>query len=194
MLPPRLDPDEIKYFEQFLGNKNPGTTMTEWGSGGSTAMFVKYFDTGRLTSIEHNEEWYNKVGEEIVIGDTYRRECVENLVYLYKPPMYEGHKIDIRFYGYGIPFEENPCFASTYIDPSADVMATGIWDSDVYFVDGICRGAVLATIQAKAKNRNAAVFVHDYYGHEKRVPWYQWASSLYRDVQQVGSTLARLHL
>ena len=194
MLPPRLDADEITYFEQFLANKNPESQMTEWGSGGSTCMFVKYFQTGRLISIEHNEEWYDKVREEILIGDEYPGKCCENFTYLFKPPKYNEHLIDIRFYGYGVPFEENPCFASTYIDPTSDGLNLDIWNSDIYFVDGICRGAVLATIHAKAKKRDAAVFIHDYYGAEQRVPWYNWASNLYSSVQQVGSTLARLKL
>lgn len=194
MLPPRLDPDEITYFEQFLSNKQPGSEMVEWGSGGSTTMFVKYFQTGRLTSIEHNEEWYNKVREELVYGGEYTSASLDNFTYLFKPPSFESKPIDIRFYGYGVPFEENPCFASTYIDPTGDVLAPNIWHSDIYFVDGICRGAILATIHAKAVKRNAAVFIHDYYGYEKRVPWYNWASNLYRDVKQVGSTLARLYL
>ena len=195
MLPPRLDPDEITFFEQFLGNKVPDTKMVEWGSGGSTTMFIKHFKTGRLVSIEHNEEWYNKVSEEIVIGEEYPREICDNFVYLFKPPMIGERRLEINFYGYGVPFEENPCFASTYIDPTGDVFCPPyIWNSDIYFVDGICRGAVLATIHAKAKNRNAAVFIHDYYGPEKRVPWYNWASNLYSEVKQVGSTLARLYL
>lgn len=194
MLPPRLDPDEITFFEQFLANKKPGSEMVEWGSGGSTTMFVKHFQTGRLVSIEHNEQWYNKVREEITIGDEYPRECCENFSYIFKPPTFESKPVDIRFYGYGVPYEENPCFASTYIDPTSDVFCPMIWNSDIYFVDGICRGAVLATIYAKAKKRDAAVFIHDYYGHEKRVPWYNWASNLYSDVKQVGSTLARLYL
>ena len=69
-----------------------------------------------------------------------------------------------------------------------------MFNSDIYFVDGICRGAVLATILAKAKKRNATVFIHDYYGYEERVPWYKWASNLYSSVHQVGSTLARLYI
>jgi len=194
MLPPRLDPDEITFFEQFLANKAPGSEMVEWGSGGSTTMFIKYFNTGRLVSIEHNEQWYDKVREEILIGDEYPGECCENFSYIFKPPTFEGQSIDIRFYGYGVPFEENPCFASTYIDPVDDIFCPNIWNSDIYFVDGICRGAVLATIHAKAKKRDAAIFIHDYYGPEKRVPWYNWASNLYTDVKQVGSTLARLYL
>jgi hypothetical protein len=194
MLPPRLDPDEITFFEQFLANKAPGSEMVEWGSGGSTTMFVKYFQTGRLVSIEHNAEWYKKVSEEMVYGGEYPRECLDNFSYIFKPPTFEDQPIDIRFYGYGVPFEENPCFASTYIDPTDDVFCLNIWNSDIYFVDGICRGAVLATIHAKAKRRDAAIFIHDYYGPEKRVPWYNWASNLYTDVKQVGSTLARLYL
>jgi len=194
MLPPRLDADEITFFEQFLVNKAPGSEMVEWGSGGSTTMFIKYFNTGRLVSIEHNEQWYDKVREEILIGDEYPGECCENFSYIFKPPTFEGQSIDIRFYGYGVPFEENPCFASTYIDPADDIFCPNIWNSDIYFVDGICRGAVLATIHAKAKKRDAAIFIHDYFGPEKRVPWYNWASNLYTDVKQVGSTLARLYL
>ena len=194
MLPPRLDPDEITFFEQFLANKAPGSEMVEWGSGGSTTMFVKYFQTGRLVSIEHNAEWYKKVSEEMVYGGEYPRECLDNFSYIFKPPTFEDQPIDIRFYGYGVPFEENPCFASTYIDPTDDVFCLNIWNSDIYFVDGICRGAVLATIHTKAKKRDAAVFIHDYFGPEKRVPWYNWASNLYTDVKQVGSTLARLYL
>jgi hypothetical protein len=191
---PRLEDDEIKYFKSLMENKPDGTEMVEFGSGGSTCMFVKYFQTGRLVSIEHNEQWYNKVREEIVIGDEYSRECCENFSYIFKPPTFEDQPIDIRFYGYGVPYEENPCFASTYIDPTGDVFCPNIWNSDIYFVNGICRGAVLSTIHAKAKKRDAAVFIHDYYGPEKRVPWYNWASNLYSDVKQVGSTLARLYL
>lgn len=194
MLPPRLDPDEITFFEQFLANKAPGSEMVEWGSGGSTTMFVKYFQTGRLVSIEHNAEWYKKVSEEMVYGGEYPRECLDNFSYRFRPPTFEAQPIDIRFYGYGVPYEENPCFASTYIDPTSDVFCPNIWHSDIYFVDGICRGAVLATIHAKAKRRDAAIFIHDYFGPEKRVPWYNWASNLYTDVKQVGSTLARLYL
>ena len=194
MLPPRLDPDEITFFEQFLANKAPGSEMVEWGSGGSTTMFVKYFQTGRLVSIEHNAEWYKKVSEEMVYGGEYPRECLDNFSYIFKPPTFEDQPIDIRFYGYGVPFEENPCFATTYIDPTDDVFCLNIWNSDIYFVDGICRGAVLATIHAKAKRRDAAIFIHDYFGPEKRVPWYNWASNFYTDVKQVGSTLARLYL
>ena len=189
MLPPRLDLNEIEYFEQFMKNKVPGSKMVEWGSGGSTAMFIPYFSTGSLISIEHNKEWFDKV-----IAETrgYDKKYMENFEYLLCEPEHKGHPVDIRFYGYGVPYEENPCFASTYINP--ETPDRSIFDADIYFVDGICRGAVLATIAVKAKKRDAAIFIHDYFGSEERGSWYAWASNLYGEVRQVGSTLARLHL
>jgi hypothetical protein len=204
MLEPRLDPDEIEYLKDFMANKADGTKMVEWGSGGSTAMFVPYFKTGRFMSVEHNHEWFDKVKKELESGE-YAPECLANFTYAFIPPI-----VDIRFYGYGVPHEENPCFAKDYINPQ--IMDTGdqlldIWDSDIFFVDGICRGAILATIRAKAKKplRNyddrtgrwtdpATVFIHDYYGPEMREPWYSWASSLYSKVERVGNSLARLYL
>lgn len=202
-LPPRLDGDEIEYLLQFLQNKQPNTKMVEWGSGGSTTMFLPFFKTGQFISIEHNHEWFDKVSEELRTGD-YDKECLKNFIYAFIPPI-----VDIRFYGYGVPHEENPCFAKDYIQPRIidDGKLVDIWDSDIFFVDGICRGAILATIRVKAKkllknyddtagkwNPPATIFIHDYYGFEMREPWYNWASSLFGKVERVGNSLARISL
>lgn len=189
-LEPRLDPDEIDYMKDFVASMcgYKDVKMTEWGSGGSTLMFLPLFETGSFTSIEHNREWFDKVTEAVRLAPL-SANVLSNFTYCYRPPM-----VDIRFYGYGVPFEENPCFSSTYIDPEDEYDGIEVWDSDIYFVDGICRGAILATILAKAKKRDATVFIHDYYGPEKRVPWYCWSSNLYSKVEQVGSTLARLEI
>ena len=203
MLEPRLDKDEIDYLIDFMGKKPEGSKMVEWGSGGSTTMFVPFFKTGKLISIEHNQEWFDKVSTELNTGD-YDPECLKNFLYAFIPPL-----VDIRFYGYGVPYEENPCYAKDYISPR--IMdgheSVNIWDSDIFFVDGICRGAILATIRVKAtkllKNYDdtagewmppATIFIHDYYGTEMREPWYNWASSLYGKVERVGNTLARISL
>ena len=203
MLEPRLDPDEIEYLKDFMANKPEGSKMVEWGSGGSTTMFIPYFKTGKFVSVEHNSEWFAKVEGELN-SSVYDPECLANFTYAYIPPL-----VDIRFYGYGVPHEENPCFASSYINPG--ILEEGepidIWNSDIFFVDGICRGPILATIRAKAKkslrnyddrsgtwNPAATVFIHDYYGTERREPWYEWASSLYSRVEKVGNSLARLYL
>lgn len=186
-LPPRLDPDEITYFEQFMANKKPFSTMVEWGSGGSTMMFLPHFETGKFISIEHNEEWYKKVKEAVYDGNEIPAAAKKNFEYLYRPPM-----IDIRFYGYGVPFEENPAFADAYINP--EPYDSQIWDADIYFVDGICRGPILANLFRAARNRDATVFIHDFYGAEERWPWYKWAVRFYSSIEQIGSTLARLRL
>ena len=199
MLEPRLDPDEIEYFKDFMSKKVNGTKMVEWGSGGSTTMFLPYFETGELISIEHNEEWFNKVVNEISTGD-YTEDAKQNFTYVLAKP-----KIDIRFYGYGVPYEENPAFAADYINPLSDNFT--VWDADIYFVDGICRGPILSMIHHMRRTTPMAfdaiseewiiakptVFIHDYFGPEQRHPWYEWASKMYSSVEQVGSTLARLH-
>lgn len=185
-LEPRLDPDEIEFLNKFLLEKPDGTKMVEWGSGGSTLMFLPHFETGSFTSIEHNRDWFDKVTEAVRLAPLSAK-ALGNFTYCYRPSM-----VDIRFHGYGVPFEENPCFSKGYINPEDWHEGIHIWDSDIYFVDGICRGAILATILLKASNKNATVFIHDYYGNEQREPWYNWASSMYSSVSKVGSTLARL--
>jgi glycosyltransferase involved in cell wall biosynthesis len=43
---------------------SPEKTMLEWGSGGSTIEFSQ--NLKKYYSIEHDEEWYNKVNDEII--------------------------------------------------------------------------------------------------------------------------------
>lgn len=176
-----MNADEIDYFKQFLSEMKPGTKFVEWGSGGSTTLFLDYFPDKKLISIEHNEGWYDKVNE--ALNDEPNRE---NFHYLFIPP-----KQPLDFYGYGVPKEENPTFNDEYINPETAFEDVAIWDADVYLVDGISRGACLATVFAKAKNRNATVFIHDYAGRED---WYRWAVNLYPKVEQVGSTLLKLKM
>lgn len=190
-LEPRLDPDEIEYFKTLMEQKPENTKMVEWGSGGSTVFFLPYFVNGSLVSIEHNPEWFGKVVDELN-ANYVQSPALKNLTYIHVEPEYVGHPVDLRFYGYGVPFEENPCFLKKYINPEGELVK--IWDADIYFVDGIARGAILATILLKAEKPDASVYIHDYYGPEQRGEWYGWASSLYRKVEKVGSTLARLWL
>lgn len=191
MLEPRLDPDEIEFLKNEMSSLKPGTKMVEWGSGGSTLMFLPHFTEGQFISVEHNKEWYDKVNTAIEQSDI-PPAALRNFSYCWRPPSYDGKSVDLRFYGYGVPYEENPCFAANYINPEAS--GVKVFDADVFFVDGICRGAILATIKAIASSPGATVFIHDYYGSEKREDWYNWASGLYKRVEKVGDTLARLYL
>ncbi len=183
MLEPRLNPDEVEYFKSTLSNIPAKTKMVEWGSGGSTLMFLDYFDHGELCSVEHSQEWHDKIVLELS-ANPHRN--IKQFTYLFRPPL-----VDRRFYGYGVPHEENPCFAAQYINPEDD--SIGVFDSDIYFVDGICRGAVLATIRAKA-TKAATVYLHDHHGVEQREDWYRWAVDLYGTKEKVGSTLLRMTL
>lgn len=199
MLEPCLDPDEIEYLKDYMSKKPDGTKLVEWGSGGSTAMFLPYFETGEFISIEHNKEWFDKVVREIQFGG-YNQAAVQNFTYVLAEP-----GVDIRFYGYGVPHEENPCFAQDYINPNSSTF--NVWDADVYFVDGICRGPILSMIHHKRHSDKSVydatvgewiakgpdIFIHDYFGPENRAPWYEWAAKMYGSVEKVGSTLARIH-
>lgn len=191
MLKPRMDDDEIAYMKILLKRKEDGSQMTEWGSGGSTLEFIPYFKTGKFISIEHNEEWFTKVVAGISTGVSageIDKECASNTVYCLAKP-----GLDARFYGYGVPYEENPVYAADYIHPK--ITGEDVWQSDIYFVDGICRGAILATIAMKAnREKSPAILLHDHHGAEHREPWYSWATSFYSRVEPVGSTLARLYL
>lgn len=186
MLPPRLDPDEIEYLNSYMKKTmydGHHYQMVEWGSGGSTIMFAPYFTSGTFISIEHNRDWFVKVTAGL---SEFPKEILENCVYCLAEP-----KVDIRFYGYGVPYEENPCFAANYINPNID--GVNVWDSDIFFVDGICRGAILANIACRAK-KDSVVFLHDHHGPEQREEWYKWATRLYDNVEMVGNTLARFRL
>jgi hypothetical protein len=48
MLEPRLDGDEVEYLKDFLSKKPEDSKMVEWGSGGSTLMFLPFFEKGQL--------------------------------------------------------------------------------------------------------------------------------------------------
>ena len=186
-----MDEDEIAYMKTLLSKKAEDAKMVEWGSGGSTLMLIPFFKTGKLISIEHNDDWFTKVVNGITEGvaaGELDNDCVGNTVYCLAKP-----GLDARFYGYGVPYEENPVFAANYICPQ--IPDADVWQSDIYFVDGICRGAILATIALKAnREKNPVVLLHDHHGPEHRQPWYSWATSFYSRVEPVGSTLARLYL
>lgn len=191
MLQPRMDEDEIAYMKALLSKKAEDAQMVEWGSGGSTLMFMPYFKTGKFISIEHNDVWFervvNGITESVAAGEL-DKDCVGNTVYCLAKP-----GLDARFYGYGVPYEENPVCAADYIFPK--IPGEDVWQSDIYFVDGICRGAILATIAMKAnREKKPVVLLHDHHGPENREPWYAWATSFYSQVDKVGSTLARLYL
>ena len=189
---PRLEPEEIEFFQELMRTKAPGTKMVEWGSGGSTMMFLPHFDTGSLVSVEHNQEWRDKVVKAVTEAN-FKPEILQNFTYCWRPPHQDNALVSLGFHGYGIPYEECPTFAANYINPEVEGVVS-IWDADVFFIDGICRGAILATLQKKAINRSARIFLHDAHGPEQRESWYRWSTDLYSERTKVGPTLLELRL
>lgn len=181
-LPVTMYEDEVAHLEETVKGLADNAKLIEWGSGGSTTMFLELLKPGqRLISIEHNEEWYNKVTE--ALKDHPKRKQLD---YLFIPP--DG--IDLRFWGYGVPNEENPTFLQEYINPEKAFDDIEIFNADFYLVDGIARAACLANIYGRIKNtKDVPVYIHDYVGREQ---WYDWAVDLYGDAEVVGKTLLKL--
>jgi hypothetical protein len=179
-LPVTMNPDEIQYFKNYLLNTPPNFKMVEWGSGGSTIMFLNHMTENRsMISIEHNEHWYNTVTERV--KDHPNRS---KLTYLFIPP-----EKPLDYFGYGIPKEETPTYNREYINPHLSFEDITFWDADMILVDGISRGACLATTRIWTQTKNPDVFLHDYVGREQ---WYDWALDFYKNKNIVGSTLVKL--
>lgn len=172
----QMHEDEIDYVLNVCNELPDSATIVEWGSGGSTCIWLdKLKPTQKLITIEHVEGWFNKVTEAVKVhfGDVSDR-----FTFLHIPEEYIQH-------GYGNVIEEMPVGTREYIYPSSS-----IFDADVFFVDGIARGACLMTILAKHTKKEPVIFIHDYV---EREPVYDWVTQFF-DVEVVGTTLARLYI
>ena len=149
--------------------------MVEWGSGGSTC---KWLDTmsnqQRLITVEHNIEWFSTVKDSIEkhFGN------ISNKFQFHHVPEEPGY-----VHGYGQIEEENPFGLAKYICPTKD-----IYDGDLYFVDGIARGACVAAILVNRRKQNSRIFVHDFV---PRYNAYNWISQ-FCTLTQYGATLVEL--
>lgn len=180
LLDPQMYPEEIAYWEEYFSTLPTNARIVEWGSGGSTTMFLDLMKDGQqLVSIEHNDEWYDKVSDSVKEHPRFKQ-----LTYI-KINIDDNLK-NIDFYRYGSPYEENPVFIDSYIAPLS--ARPDLFNADVFFVDGIARAAILATIRVKA-NSKAEVFIHDYAGRET---WYEWAVSLFWKRTYIAGTLLKL--
>lgn len=203
-LQPYMSDDEVTYLEECVSNLPEYAVLTEWGSGGSTSMFLELMKpTQKLISIEHDPEWTNKIS--IALDDhPNRKNFLAINVQLQTIEMKDSRGTvnqiyyeEYKKYMIGMFLEENPCFLEHYINPTKLLDRVDeemhsklsiLYDSDFYFVDGLARGAVLATIRVKAK-KDAVVFIHDYAGRQNQ---YDWAVSLYSHKELVGKTLLKL--
>lgn len=132
--------------------------MVEWGSGGSTCKWLETLtDNQKLVTIEHNENWFNRVSRAIKneFGD-----IKDKFTFHHIPEQYIEH-------GYANIIEEHPCGTAKYIYPNDT-----IWNADIFFIDGIARGACLMNVLYNRTKPNSVIMIHDYIGREN---WYDWA-------------------
>jgi hypothetical protein len=162
-------------FSYFGDNKK----YMEWGSGGSTLWYVKEVIEKKINtqviSIEHHGDWYNKVKNAI---DNYLSPTDDQFLYINKSAPFSSVVFDsvhgkIPFNVIATPFEETPAAVADYIKPPEIDLST----IDVFLVDGLARGACLATLKNLVK-KDAVVFLHDIDGREE---WYQWALNIWED-------------
>lgn len=174
-----MQPSELEIVTDAVKALPENGLMVEWGSGGSTCRWLETLKPSqRLISIEHNENWFNRVNRAVKneFGN------VSNFEFFHKP---ELHGFE---HGYASILEEHPVGTEEYLNPS-----DSIWDADLYFIDGIARATCAMTVLLKHRKTNPVVYLHDYVGREI---WYEWALQNFKlttftDVD-VKNTLVRL--
>lgn len=81
---PWLQPGAIEVMDKFLASRqNPW--VFEWGAGGSTIWLAKHAQ--RVTSVEHNLEWFNRVADVLREKEM---QNVEQILINEKSPYYSG--------------------------------------------------------------------------------------------------------
>lgn len=169
-------PEETECILDHIKNINPYGLMVEWGTGGSTFKWLdnlKY--NQKLITIEHNPHWFNTVKESI---NSYFGELPENKFKFILAETEHGFSNN-----YGIPQEENPVGLRQYINPNVE-----IFNGDLFFIDGIARGACAMSVLLNRKKKDSVLFIYDY---TPRVSWYSWVSQ-FCEVEIIGTTLAKL--
>jgi len=88
---PWLTYSSIEWLEK---NLKPNMNTFEWGSGGSTIFFAKRVN--KITSIEHDNEWYKDVSRKI--NDEKIVNCDYNLIPLIKDDLNDPYSKSIQRY------------------------------------------------------------------------------------------------
>jgi hypothetical protein len=172
-VPPLLRESELEHYERILARLDPDYAhLVEFGCGGSTVWLASQLRNHQyLDSIEHNPAWFDMI-------DAHVRNCRNVHLHLHPPDL------PLTQYKYANPEEEMPAGLTGYLNPGIH------WaDVSLVFVDGIARGAVLATLPLRVA-KGTTVLLHDYDGREA---WYDWALSTYTRVSLTESLL-ELHV
>ena len=173
----QMTPEEFEYVQNLIKEMPETGTIAEWGSGGSTCLWIDALGPKqKLISVEHTENWYNRVSRGI---KKHFGDVSDKFTFHHIPEEFIEH-------GYASLIEEHPCGTDKYIFPNDE----NFFDADIFFIDGIARAACAMTVLAKARKKTPVVLIHDYVGREN---WYSWASQFFTVEIVAEPTLARLH-
>lgn len=126
-----MEPAEIDLIESYLKSQH---SVLEWGSGGSTLRFAPHVK--RYVSVEHNEEWYNKIKPLATSAD----------IHLCKVDHKVGTPADI------VKFKD-------YISYPASLNEK----FDRILIDGRCRArCAFEVLDSSLLKENGLVFIHDW--------------------------------
>lgn len=102
----------------------------EWGSGRSTLWFANR--VGHLTSVEHDEEWFQNISQRI------KENHLQDITYLYRPLGHPPSQV--------IPFEER--LETPYVRVADLFQSESL---DLVIVDGHYREACIAAVLPKLR-------------------------------------------
>ena len=187
-----MDQKEIDMVLKYL-NQKPGSTMLEWGCGGSTLLFPKHVKT--YISIEHNLDWYIDVQKAIQInnltnvgfylvdipkGVPTKRENFYDKWHKEIHMLSENERNTIPELDYCL-YPRDKYVWLDYIDVVDEI---GIDKYDFVFIDGRARGDC-AFKALQYIHDDSLVFIHDFWGREE----YHAVLEYYDVVDSVKDTL-----
>ena len=138
----------IKAFEKIL-NKN--MVGFEYGSGFSTMFFSKHLK--HLTSVEHNQEWFN------IVKTKLKEQGINNVDYHFIPSSKTENKLDYAFYKDYQLTSKDFTIRNEYHDYFSFVTTFKNEHFDFIIVDG--RARVECCLNAIPKLKSGGLFVLD---------------------------------
>lgn len=194
---PYMRAGEVEFFISEFDKLKDDATIVEWGSGGSTLMILNMLKPKQtFISIEHDTSWSKKVIDATRNHPNRKRmDYIVTGLPVIQLEVNGGHYINGDYQDHkkgmmGKFLEENPSYISNYIDPSIlDSKFKRVMSADMFLVDGLARGAILATLRVRA-SKKSKILLHDYIGRELQ---YDWAVRLFSSFE-IKETFAILKI
>ena len=199
---PWMHQKEIDMVIKYLTQK-PGSTMFEWGCGGSTLLFPKYVK--KYTSVEHNLDWYVDVQKAIDINkltniDFYLVDIPKG-VPTKKMEFYDKWKNEIDILSkqdtntvplldYSL-YPKDKYVWGDYVDIIDEI---GVKPYDFVFIDGRARPDC-AFKALEYIHDDSIVFIHDFFGRKEYhvvLEYYDIVDSVQDTLVDAGFTMVAL--